>query len=187
MKRLMFISLSVATLVGATGERARAQVTAGSAWIHIRVEEPARESKVHVNLPLSVVQVALEAAPDKVVSKGRIHLGHEGHDLSLADMRRLWKELKTAGDAQLVTMENGDEKVNVARKGDLVQVRLERPKEKETVAVDVPVALVDALFSGEGEGLDVVAAVKELQSLRGDVVRVDDQDSRVRIWIDEKN
>jgi hypothetical protein len=33
--------------------------------------------------------------------------------------------------------------------------------------------------------LNVRAAVAELRKLRGDVVRVNDRDSTVRIWIDE--
>ena len=57
-------------------------------WLHVRVEEPGREAKVNVNLPLSVVEAALKAAPEKVVSNGRLHLGHHGHDLSLSDLRR---------------------------------------------------------------------------------------------------
>jgi hypothetical protein len=75
--------------------------------------------------------------------------------------------------------------VNVSRKGDLVLVRVQQDGGRETVHVDVPVALVDALFSGSATELNVRAAVAELRKLRGDVVRVNDRDSTVRIWIDE--
>jgi hypothetical protein len=47
------------------------------------------------------------------------------------------------------------------------------------------VTLVDALLSGEGESLDLSAALAEVRKLRGEIVRVKDEDSQVRIWIDE--
>ena len=32
----------------------------GRAWLHVRVEEPQRASRVHVNLPLPVVEAAIK-------------------------------------------------------------------------------------------------------------------------------
>ena len=51
----------------------------------------------------------------------------------------------------------------------------------------MPVSLVDAFLSGEGEEGNIQAAVAELQKRRGDIVRVKDDDSNVRVWIDEQN
>ncbi len=164
----------------------RGEAQSSSPWLHIRVEEPERQSRVHVNLPLTVVEAALKAAPATIASHGKIHLGPGGKSLSLADMRRMWSELKASGDVDLVTVEEKDQNVKVARKGDLVTVKVDRLG-KEEVQVEVPVALVDALFGGEGEELDVKAALLELQKRRGDIVRVNDENSKVRVWIDEKN
>jgi hypothetical protein len=160
---------------------------AATPWLHVRVEEPRREAKVSVNLPLPVVEAALKAAPERIVSGGRIHLGHHDHGLSLAEMRRLWKELRNTGDAELVSVEEKDETVHVARVGDLVQVRVSKAGGGEEVHVDVPVSLVDALLSGDDETVNVDAAMAEVAKLRGDVVRVKDDDSQVRVWIDEVN
>ena len=45
-----------------------APLWAQNPWIHVRVEDSGKKaSKVHVNLPLSVVQAALEVAPEKIV------------------------------------------------------------------------------------------------------------------------
>jgi hypothetical protein len=55
------------------------------------------------------------------------------------------------------------------------------------VRVEVPVSLVDALLSGEGDDVNIQAAVAELQKRRGDIVRVHDDDANVHIWIDEQN
>lgn len=165
----------------------------GSAWLHIRVDETnggkaGKGSKVRVNVPLAVVEAALAAAPQKFVEKGRIKLdlGENDHDLSLQEMRRIWKELKNAGDTELVSVEEEDEHVTVGRKGDVVQVRVTNTKDdQEQVHVDVPVNLVDAMLAGDSESVDVQAVIRELRSRRGDIVRVTDKNSAVRIWIDE--
>jgi hypothetical protein len=53
------------------------------------VEEGNRQSKVSVNLPISVVDAALQAAPEEFMSNGHIHLGKMGkRDLSVSDLRR---------------------------------------------------------------------------------------------------
>ena len=192
-------ALVVAGVVGMVGmgaaqartEGAAAEATGSTgapAWLHIRVDEHGKSSKVRVNVPLTVVEAALEAAPQRIVDKGRIKIdlgGRDDHDLSLADMRRIWQELKDAGDTEIVSVEQEDETVNVSRKGDLVQVRVSKPDGKQEVHVDVPVNLVDAVLAGSGDSVDVKAVIRELRSRRGDIVRVNDADSAVRIWIDE--
>jgi hypothetical protein len=176
----------VVVAAGALAAAGSAAAQSAVPWLHIRVEETARPSKVHVNLPMAVVEAALKAAPETVVSDGRIHLGRHCGNLKVADLRRMWQELKNAGDTEFVTVEEKDETVKVARRGELVEVRVDRNGQEE-VHVEVPVSLVDALLSGEGNEVDVKAAVRELSKRRGDVVRVKDDDSTVRIWIDDKN
>jgi hypothetical protein len=157
-------------------------------WIHIEVDEnEADASHVKVNLPLSVVQIALEAAPDKIVKDGRIHIHHTGEDLDVEDLRRMWTELRNAPDSELVTVERKDETVSVRRQGDQFLVDVDDRNDKHTVRVQLPVAVVDALFSGEGQQLNLKDAIDELKSLRGEIVRVDDGETKVRIWIDEKD
>ena len=65
--------------------------------------------------------------------------------------------------------------------------RKEKRKGPEPVRVEVPTSLVDALLSGEGDEANVEAAILELRKRRGDIVRVQDDDSHVRVWIDEQN
>lgn len=180
---------SFMAFVGLAGLVAAGSVQAQSAtpWVHVRVEEPGRSSKVRVNLPLTVVQAALNAAPERIASHGRIHLGKAGgHDLSVSDLRKIWHELKATGDTEFVSVEQEDETVKVARVGSRVQVRVQKPSEKQQVLVDVPVSLVDALLSGEGDEVDLRAAFKELNALRGEIVKVDEKDTSIRVWIDER-
>lgn len=162
-------------------------------WIHVEVtderdesESEGKRSHVEVNLPLSVVRVAIEAAPDDIVSRGRLHLHDLHQDLEIADLRRIWNELREAGDAELVTVEEADETVRIRREGDRILIDVDDHDGDDEVRVDVPVALVDALLSGEGDSLNLSAALAELSGQRGEIVRVRDGESRVRVWIDEK-
>ena len=166
------------------------------AWLHVRVEEAKDSSKVSVNLPLSVVEAVLKASPELIERHGHIHIGDD-HGLKLTDLRRVWKELAAVGDAELVSVESDEENVKVMRKGDLVLVFVdqkakigkdgEKRKGAETVRVEVPTSLVDALLSGDGDEVNIQAAIGELKKRRGDIVRVQDDDSHVRVWIDEQN
>ena len=166
---------------------AAAQPPAG--WLHVRVEESgAKAAKVSVNLPLSVVEVALKAAPETLEHKGHIKLGDDKHQMSLDDARRIWAELRKAGDMDFVTVDQGDEHVSVARKGDLVLVHVNKAGQKaEEVSVEVPVDLVDAMLSGTGDEMNLQAMLTQLQKRRGDIVRVKGDDANVRVWIDDQN
>ncbi|HUL78669.1 MAG TPA: hypothetical protein VL691_15505 [Vicinamibacteria bacterium] len=175
---------------------ATAAAQTGTAWLHVRVEEAKKAEKVSVNLPMAVVEAVLKATPEIIEKHGKIHLCEE-HGLKMADLRKAWKALAGAGDAEFVTVEGEEENVRVARKGDLVQVHVDgkakpdkdgKPaKGGEEVRIEVPVSLVDAFLSGEGEEGNMQAAVAELLKRRGDIVRVKDDDSHVHVWIDEQN
>jgi hypothetical protein len=163
-----------------------AQAGRDDPWIHISVHErQAGGSSVEINVPLSVAEPALALAPDSALAKGRVRL--DAGDVSLAKIRRLWMELRETGDAPFVTARDSVSDVTVARAGNLLDVRVtEMGGDGETVRLRVPVALVDALFAGQEDHLDLVAAVKQLQTTRGEVLTVEGPDSHVRIWIDEQ-
>jgi hypothetical protein len=167
----------VAVLVSASAQ-------AQNAWVHVRASQGSGEN-VAVNLPLSVVEAVLRAAPEQLVENGRVRIPENEAGLSIADLRTVWTELSAAGDAEFVTMRDGDQVVRVARRGDQIQVRV-TGDDGEAVTVDVPMRMIDALLSGDGETLDVEAAIRELRTIRGDVVNVrGDDDENVRVWIDE--
>ncbi len=189
---------------------AGAAAQTNTAWLHVRVDEAQKASKVRVNLPMTVVDAVLKATPDLIEEHGKVNFG-EHHGMKLADCRRAWKQLMAAGDAEFVTVESDDENVRVQRKGDLVVVyadhkgrparakaEAEKPEAAKPeaapkghgageVRIEVPVSLVDALLSGEGENVNLQAALADVQKRRGDIVRVHDTDADVRIWIDDQN
>ena len=64
-----FWNVAVSTLFAFA---AAAPLYAQAPWIHVDVSEDGEDgTHVKVNLPLSVVQIALEAAPDEFVSDGQ--------------------------------------------------------------------------------------------------------------------
>jgi hypothetical protein len=162
-------------------------------WIHVEVNEGGSDnSHVKVNLPLSLIEVAMDAVPEKVLERGHIRI-HSDDDVDVEDLRRMWSELRKTGDSELVSVEKDDQSVSVRREGNLVLVNVEERNGKDQdgkdhkVVVQVPVSVVDALLSGQGQELNLKGAISELKSLRGEIVRVDDGGDKVRIWIDEKD
>lgn len=181
MKRLWPVAV-LALLVSAPA-------LAQTPWIHVEVDEGGDDaSHVKVNLPVSVVEIALEAAPDEIVDDGEIHLAHIDEELDIEDMRRLWDELRETGDAEFVSVEEDEKTVKVRRTGELIVVDIEDRRDgRDDGRIEVPVSVVDALFSGDGNDLNIGAALAELRTQRGDIVRVTDGETRVRVWIDESN
>jgi predicted component of type VI protein secretion system len=153
-------------------------------WIHIEVLEAGqKEATVKVNLPLKLARTALEMAPDDVMDEGHIRI--ERTDLTVSDLRKLWKDVREAGDAEFVTVQKKDSTVNISRKGSKLFINVDERDSKEQVRVEVPVSLVDALLTGSGDTLNVDAAVAELEKMGpGEVVHVVDGHDSVRIWIE---
>lgn len=187
-KRLTLCALTL-TLLGTT---AVALVTAPEAradektpWIHVSVTENGGEkANVNVNLPLSLMEVALDIAQDEILVDGNIELEH--CDVSVADMRRMWTELRDAGDADFITAEQDDETVRIRREGNSLYVDVDgKGSDAEKVRIEVPLSVVDALFEGDGNALNLRAALTELQkTTEGEILSVQDGEDRVRVWID---
>ena len=47
--------------------------------------------------------------------------------------------------------------------------------------------ILETLLEGEGSQLNLRAAIAELSTRRGELVKVIDGDTQVRVWIDERN
>jgi signal peptidase I len=107
--------------------------------------------------------------------------------IDMGAVRRLWRAIGDIGDAEFITVDSEDATVRVSRAGDWLLVNVEECGDDggETVDIRVPVAVLDALFSGDGDTLDIGAAVERLADLRGDIIQVRGDDHQVRVWIDE--
>lgn len=142
---------------------------------------------LNINVPLSAAGPLLSLVPQRILADGRLALA--GHDMpiDIRAMRNLWRTIVDIGDAEFLRVDSGDETVRVARAGDQIHVQVEECDDDsgETVDVRLPVAVLDSLMSGDGETLNVAAAVERLAGLRGDIVRIGRDDRQIRVWIDE--
>jgi hypothetical protein len=171
------IAVSVAlVLTLATAGSARAE-----SWLHVVVEEGDDDGDtVRIQLPLKSVESVLPFIGDKVRG-GKLKLEDEELDL-----RSIWSGLRDAPDGDFVTVKSRGEKVRVGKEGGYVVVHAtEGGRGDKRVDIRMPVQVVDALLRSGPNELDVAAALRALESAgRGELVRLTDGDSRVRIWID---
>jgi len=179
---------SVVAVVGVALLSAAAEAQEPQSWIHVQiVGTDSAEGNLALNLPLSAVAAVVSMAPQGIVdSEGRLLVAEE-HGLSVTYIRQMWRGITDAGDVDLVAMQHEDQTVRVSRDGDQMQVRVDNTENDETVHIDVPVVVVDALLSGDGDTLNIPAAIEELGQLRGDVVRVTEAARQIRVWIDEQS
>ena len=150
-------------------------------WLHVKVEED-DDTKVTVNLPMSVVGKALPMLPEEHFKAGHMHF--DDMDISISEMRELWQEVQSSPDVTFVTVEEDDERVKVWKQGGYLMVSVIED-DGENVEVRVPARVVDALLSGEGDELNLVAALEALvDEGEGQLVQVTGDNENVRVWVD---
>jgi hypothetical protein len=180
-------------LMGAAAAEAKTDL-----WLHIKVHDGNDDSRVSINLPLSVVQAATPLIPEDVRTAGQLRV--DGHDLSVQDLRRIWREVQRQPDAAYVTVDEGHARVRVARSGGYLLIRAADREGPESggrdrdsgrghggqhVEVRIPVPVVDALLQGTGDRFDLAAAVAALaRTGEGELVTVNGGHETVRMWVD---
>jgi hypothetical protein len=92
-------------------------------------------------------------------------------------------------DATFVTVDDRDSKVRIAKRGDTLHVfAVDKGKGRgnEEVEIKIPVPVINALLSGDGEQLNIGAAIQALaRQGAGELVTVTGDDETVRIWVDD--
>ncbi len=161
---------------------------ASDRWLHVKVDED-NGSKVNLNLPLSLIEMALNLVPDDVTTEitdeVRVELNDAGFNVD--DLRSLWVELRDGEDATFLTVEDEDTTIAVRKVGDFFIAETVGGSDTQ-VNVRFPAPVIDALFSGPSDSLDFAAAVRALADYSdGDMVTIRDEGTSVRIWIDSSN
>ena len=155
-------------------------------WIHVDISGNSGQT-MNLNLPLAAVSAMVALIPDTIVEEGQLQLGDE-HEVPVAAIREMWRELRDVGDVEFVTIQHEGQNVRISREGETILVDVsdeDGDGSQQEVRVEVPVRVVDALLSGDGDSLNIRAAIEELSTLRGELVRVIEADNNIRIWIDE--
>lgn len=158
---------------------------ASAQWLHVRVEEEGKQERVRLNLPLKLVEAVVPVLQKQAFPTHGLQVG--GQDLSVEELREIWNSIKSQGDYEMVAVEEGDTRVRVSIEGDYLYV-ISDESSATTVNVRVPVEVVDALLSGEGQELNIAAALRALSTVEdGDLVSVRDRETTVRVWIDQQS
>lgn len=158
-------------------------------WLHVRVTNPdSKDETVKVNVPLELAEKVLPAINHDRLHNGKVRFDEA--DCHGVDIHALLDALRTSKDGEFVTVQNHDNDVRVAKQNGYMFVHVyekDRPKKSE-VEVKIPMKVVDALFSGGKDELDLVAGLRALAS-QGDteLVSVKDRENSVRVWLDSKN
>jgi len=176
-------SIFVAMLVLVMGVAGVASAT--GLWLHVRVDET-DGARVKVNVPVSMVEKAIAMVPEEHLREGKIHLSECCEHMSPAELRELWQEIKNSPDMTFVTVEEDDESVRVWKEAGYLKVHVLEQDKNEKVDVQVPLTVVDALLSGEGDELNLEAAIRALvEEGEGELVTISGDDETVRVWVDD--
>jgi hypothetical protein len=190
--RFIVVCLLSATVVLAGAAAALGQ--SGSAkdrWLHVRVINSDNKGEtVRVNIPLELAENVLPT-----INKNHLHNGKVTIDqahMNDVDVHALLNAIRTAKDGEYVTVQGPDQDVRVAKEGGRLLVHVKDNKgsksNKSNVDIQIPMHVIDALFSAGKDELDIVAGLHAL-ALQGDteLVSVKSEDSTVRVWMDSKN
>ena len=180
--RMLASAAAAAMVVVPLGAQEAAEET--GSWLHVQIEgKDAETGQMALNLPLRAVGAFVAMAPEEIVSSdGRLTVAEE-HGVSVSEIRTMWQELMAAGDSEFAAVQRDDRTVRVARADDQIEINV--TSVDANIRIDLPVVVIDALLSGDGETLNLVAAIDQLGDLRGDIVRVTEETRQIRIWVDE--
>ncbi len=166
-----------------------ASVSTRDRWLHVRVTNPgSKDESVRVNVPLELAEKVLPSINQNRLHNGRVKL--DDVDCHGVDLRALLDAVRTSKDGEFVTVQSKDSDVRVAKQNGYLFVHLfeKNHPRRSQVEVKVPMKVVDALFSGAKDELDLIAGLRAL-SAQGDteLVSVKDEENTVRVWLDSKN
>ncbi|MBW8876618.1 MAG: hypothetical protein JF614_16760 [Acidobacteria bacterium] len=180
-KKLLGMALLAAGLV-TTAHRA----VAAELWLHIDVN--GKGDQVNVNLPLSMVRsMAAPMLEEKGHGSKRLHVRDK--DFSVSELRQAWREIADGPDANYVTVRDKDSDVHIGKEGDYLRLKAkDHGPNGDDVDMKIPLEVVAALFSSDGDELNIGAALEALARRgEGELMTVTGKDETVRIWVDSRS
>ncbi|MBN1824980.1 MAG: hypothetical protein JW958_01860 [Candidatus Eisenbacteria bacterium] len=177
MRRIAIAAGLAFTLLGLAARPAHA-----ADWLHVFVEDDGGRETVRINLPFDLVEAVLPLIDEDDFHHGRVVIDDE--DFDREQIEKILDALEKAEEGEYIHVDEVDEDVRVAKKGSFILIRSEG--DGENVDVKVHLSFFRALLAGEENELDLLAAFRTLSEQKGEtLVMVNDEESRVRIWIDD--
>lgn len=158
---------------------------ANDLWFHVKVREKGGDNaNVTLNIPVSFLQSLMPmVAKQAELEGGRIAI--EDKDVSTEDLRRVLTALKDSPDATFAEVETDNEKVIFYKQGNYLRAETKEGTGGAEVNARFPIAVLDALLSGNGNELNLEAALNALVDHGpGELVTIRDGETSVRVWID---
>lgn len=158
------------------------EARAGAEWLHVEVRESdLRGASVVVNLPMSSLTRALPLLPESRLRGCRLWIGPAG--ISEHQLRDLIASLVSTGSA---SCDCDGQRISAVVEGESVRFDVRETWGDDRVSALIPLAVVQALGSGTGPGLDYLAALNVVASLGGgELALVTADHAAVRIWLDD--
>ncbi len=167
------------------------QAAAADLWLHIDVNSKSdKGDQANINLPLSMVRNMAPMLEDKGHDgngKRRLHV--RNNDLSVNELRQAWREIANGPDVHYITVRDKDSDVQIGKQGNYLRLKSkDSGKNGEEVDIKVPLDVVAALFSSDGDDLNFSAALDALARRgEGELLTVNGNDESVRIWVDSRS
>jgi len=158
---------------------------ADSAWLHVNVNDD--EDQISINLPVVLAEAVITMVD---ISEKPTVIKVEGQELTVPEMREIWEVLKSEGSFTLASIKSGKKE-----KGDNIDVIFKdnrllvkgTTEDADEIDINISGDLIDALFSGQEDRLNLEAAIQELK-LRGTdsgYVHIrEGEGGGVRLWVD---
>lgn len=188
--RIVSVVVVIAALVAAVGRPGPAVAEPqAERWLHVRViEESKGGATVEVNLPIDLVHKAVPLV-EGASAEARLDFAEHGFDGR--DLKELLRELTVSPDGEYVKIHDDGDEVRLVRQGRLLLVHVQEQDDRGArVEARLPMPVVEALASGEGDELNIAAALEALaEEQDGELVTIVDDGgaTHVRLWIDSSN
>jgi hypothetical protein len=185
-------AMAICTLLLATLGAAGAAAS-DDHWIHGRGENGDDDGEVvTINLPLSLLSAAAAMIPQDILENAHneAQIALDDVELSWTDLHSMWDQIRNSPDATYMTLQSAEQNLRVWKEGDFLRVGSNENGYSAGTEIDVsfPLAVVDALFSGPDNRLDIGAALQALADYGpGNLVSVRDGEQTVRVWVDDQN
>jgi hypothetical protein len=156
-------------------------------YLHVRVTGIKAHELVRVNVPLTLAEQVIPAINHGKLRDGKVQIG--GFHADDINLKMILDALKTTPEGELVTVQEPDSNVRVAKEHNQLVVHVVDKKGKENVDVTIPWEVAQALASDTDENqLNIEAGIKALETA-GDVtlVAVSGNDETVRVWVDSRS